>query len=264
MIIKTLVIFYIALVALFYVISNSMLFHPPHSIATLNDPSANTIILNSASGSKLAGLYLPRKDTKYTMLFSHGNAEDLYSTRPLLDAFHTLGYSVFSYDYEGYGASEGSPNETNTYQAINAAYDYLVNTLKIPPNEIVLYGRSLGAAPTIDLAVRVPVGGVILESPFISAYRTVTQIPLLPFDKFQNIRKVSRIKAPVLVLQGTQDDVVPFWQGKKIYSEIRSRKHAFWVEGAHHNDIVQVAKKTYWNTIKQFINTLDTDNTEDE
>lgn len=253
---KSFILLYIGMVAIFFVLADFFMFQPPHT-HLIED--SHTLKLQSASGKKITAVYLQNPTAKYTILLSHGNAEDLFTLRPFLERLRQQGFSVLAYDYQGYSTSEGLPTEKNTYQAIDAAYDYLTKQANVPPSQIILYGRSLGSGPTVDLATRVPVKAVILESPFMSAYRTLTQIPLILFDKFNNISKIDNIKVPVLVLQGTRDRVVPHWQGKKIFAEIKSPKEGYWIDGAGHNNIPEVAQDAYWNKLSDFANSLDSE-----
>jgi hypothetical protein len=232
-----------------YFFSNHLMFHPPTS--SYKD-SENIIKLKTGRGDIISAVYLLNRNAKYTMLVSHGNAEDLGHMLPFLSELYSLGFSVFAYDYQGYGLSTGEPTEKGTYDAINAAYDYLTETLKIPPKQIVLFGNSIGAAVSIDLSSREPVGGVILQSPFVSAFRVLTQIPLWPFDKYNNLKKIKNINCPILIIHGRKDRVVPFWQGKKIYESANAPKEYLWIDGVGHNDIPWDSV-IYKNAIKNFI-----------
>ena len=182
--------------------------HPAHY-----EDSADILKLTTADGMKISARYLPNPTAAYTILYSHGNGEDLGDDAQLLENLNAMGFAVFAYDYHGYGTSEGTPNETKTYQDIDAAYTYLTAGLHIPANRIIIYGRSLGGGPAIDLATRKPAAGLIIQSTFVSAYRAFTRIPLVPFDEFRNIDKIGRVQCPVLVIHGTADGVVPFAQG---------------------------------------------------
>lgn len=211
----------------------------------------NIIKITTADGAIISAIYLPNKKATYTVLVSHGNAEDLGHISSFLQTFQAQGFAVFAYDYHGYGTSTGKPSEKNSYADINAAYDYLTTKLHVPPDRIILYGRSIGAAVAIDLAVRKPIAGLIIESPFLTAYRTVTQIPLFPFDKFNNLAKIKKIKVPILVIHGKQDREIPFWQGKKLYEIANPPKQNYWVE-AGHNDLEFTAGPDYWELLQDF------------
>jgi hypothetical protein len=169
-----------------------------------------------------------------------------------LEDLRAAGFAVFAYDYRGYGTSTGRPSERGVYADADAAYDALTHDLGVPAERIIDYGRSLGSAVAIDLAARRPVGGLIVEAPFLSAFRAATRVPLLPWDKFDNAAKIARVRCPVLVIQGTNDRVVPFAQGQGIYELANQPKRNLWVEGAGHNDPFYVAEKRYTAALLSF------------
>jgi fermentation-respiration switch protein FrsA (DUF1100 family) len=252
---KTIIIFllaaYICLLFFAYFFADKLIFFP--RISSYHDTN-DIIKLTTIDGTIISAIYLPNKKARYVMLFSHGNAEDLGDIMPFLQELREQGYAVFAYDYHGYGTSQGKPTEQSAYADINAAYDYLVKTLHITPQHIVVFGRSLGAAVSIDLAAREPVAGLIAESPFVTAFRVLTYIPVFPFDKFNNLSKIKRIHCPVLVIHGTADTIVPFWHGKKLYQTANSPKQYLWIKGANHNDPFWQLDANYWRVIRQFVN----------
>ena len=163
------------------------------------------------------------------------------------------GFAVFAYDYHGYGTSEGKPNEQNTYNDIDAAYNYLTTMLKIPPQKIIAYGYSIGSGPTVDLAVRQPVAGVILVAPFVSVFRVLTHYSILSFDKFENLKKITKLNAPILIMHGTKDRTVPFWHNVALYNAAPSPKQHLWIANAGHQNILELARNIYWQTINDFV-----------
>lgn len=233
-----------------YFVSDHMIFLPPRS--GYENPE-DFLKLTTADGETIYAVYLPNKAAKYTLLVSHGNAEDIGYLSPLLQEMRSHGFAVFAYDYHGYGLSTGKPTERNTYLDIDAAYNYLTNSLGVLPKNIVVYGHSVGAAVALDLAVREPVGAVILQGAFVTAFRVMTRIPLIPFDKFDNLKKIKQLKCPLLIIHGTVDNIVPLWHGKKLYHAATVPKYFYQVENAGHNDIVMVGGKEYWRTIQNFV-----------
>lgn len=205
---------------------------------------------------KIAARYLPQPDAAYTLLYSHGNAEDLGQQAATLEHLHRLGFAVFAYDYPGYGLSQGKATVGNAERAIVAAYDYLTQVAQVPPQQIIVYGRSVGGGPSLYLASQHPVGGVILESTFVSIFRVVTHIPILPFDKFPNLARLRRVQVPILILHGTQDEVIPLWHGQALFNAAAEPKQALWVEGAGHNDLDWVAGDRYDEALRQFASQL--------
>ena len=234
-----------------YFFANRMIFFPPR--ASYQDAN-NILKLHTQTGAIISAIYLNNKNAKYTLLISHGNAEDIGYMLPFLKELYQHNFSVFAYDYQGYGTSTGTPSEQHTYQDSNAAYEYLTKNLHIPANNIIAYGTSVGAAVAIDLATRKPVAAVIAQSPFVTAFRVLTHIPLLPFDKFNNLAKIDKINCPILIIHGTNDKIVPFWHGQKLYQKAREPKQYLWVTDAGHNDLIYVAGNTLWQAIAKFVN----------
>jgi fermentation-respiration switch protein FrsA (DUF1100 family) len=210
----------------------------------------------SGHGERINAVYLEHPAAKRTILFSHGNAEDLSNVVPFMRQFHDLGYSVLMYDYRGYGTSEGSPSSRNAKQDVAAAYDWLVQEKGIAPQSIISQGRSLGGALAIWLAAHREVGGLIAEISFASAFRVKTRWPLLPWDKFDSLKSIRRAECPVLVIHGTADEIIPFWHGQKLYEAATKQKEHLWIEGGTHYDYVYVAGEEYIGAIQRFISRL--------
>lgn len=236
-----------------YFFSDRMIFLPQPS--SYQD-SREIIKLTTADGVKISAVHLPNPSATYTMLYSHGNAEDLGDSLPSLRELRDMGFAVFSYDYRGYGTSQGTPTESNVYRDIDAAYNYLTQQLGVPPNRIIVYGRSVGSGPAVDLASRKAVAGLILETPFLSTFRVVTQIPIVPFDKFDNISKIKKVLSPVLVMHGRRDEVVPFWHGEQLFAAANEPKRSFWVDSARHDDLASVAGESYAKTLQEFAQSI--------
>ncbi|MDJ0718780.1 MAG: alpha/beta hydrolase [Prochloraceae cyanobacterium] len=231
-------------------VSERLIFFPQPS--SYQDRSA-ILKLPSGEGITISAVYLPSVPSSYTILYSHGNGEDLGDIQLVLQHLHQIGFSVFAYDYRGYGTSMGRPREQNVYKDIDAAYNYLTQELSIPPSKIIAYGRSVGGGPSVDLASRQPLAGLILESSFTSAFRVAIPIPLFPFDKFRNLSKLKKVNCPVLVIHGTADKVIPLTHGQQLFAAASQPKLSLWVEGANHNDpLFLVAQKQYVGTLRQF------------
>jgi fermentation-respiration switch protein FrsA (DUF1100 family) len=230
-------------------LSNAIMFQPgPASYAD----SADIIKLDSADGSIISARFLENPAADYTILFSHGNAEDLGDLLGLAEEFRQHGFSIMTYDYSGYGTSSGRPSEQVVFGNVEAAFDYLVNKKGVKPERIIAWGRSVGSGPSVHLAATRRIGGLVLESAFTSAFRVVTRVRLLPFDRFDNLRSLKMITCPVLVLHGEEDAIIPFRHGEKLYQSAAGIKANLWVERAGHNDLVQVAGARYWDSAHQF------------
>jgi fermentation-respiration switch protein FrsA (DUF1100 family) len=252
--IQSLTFIYIFFAVYIYFRADSMIFLPQSSSYQDNQ---NIIKIQTSDNKNISAIYLPNYQAKYTILYAHGNAEDLGYIKPRLETIRDLGFNIFAYDYRGYGTSEGTPTEKAAYQDIDSVYNYLTQKLNIPPQQIIVFGRSVGGGSAIDLAVRKPVAGLIVEGSFTSIFRVVVPFPLLPFDKFTNLNKIKKVKCPVLIMHGTTDKIIPFSHGKKLFAAVSSPKLSLWVEGAGHNDLAFVAGKRYSDILKKFGNLVD-------
>jgi fermentation-respiration switch protein FrsA (DUF1100 family) len=246
----------IGLLAYGYMFTDRIIFQPPPPSYSDSD---QIIKLTTPDGAKISAIYLPNENSTYTILYSHGNAEDLGSVRHKLAELHSIGFSVLGYDYHGYGTSQAQPNEKAVYQDIDAAYEYLTNELHVPPEHIILHGFSLGGAIAADLASRRSVGGLILESTFVSAFRVVTTVPM-PFDQFTTLSKLKKITCPILVIHGRADAVVKFWHGEMLYENANEPKQFLWVDNAGHGNVSFVAGEQYELALKNFAGLIQTQN----
>jgi len=230
-------------------LSNSIMFQPqPSSYAD----TADIIKLDSADGSIISARFLENPAADYTIIFSHGNAEDLGDLRSLAEEFKQQGFSLMIYDYSGYGTSSGRPSERAVFGNIEAVYDYLISKRGVRPERIIAWGRSIGSGPSVHLAATRRIGGLVLESAFTSAFRVMTRIRLLPFDRFDNLRRLKLVTCPVLVLHGDEDEIIPFRHGKKLYESVGGTRANLWVERAGHNDLFRVAGARYWDSAHKF------------
>jgi abhydrolase domain-containing protein 17 len=189
-------------------------------------------------------------------LYLHGNYEDLGSIGEYIPSFLKAGYAVFAFDYRRYGRSDGIPGETNLHTDTQAAYDYLRTKLGVSADQIVVFGYSLGGGPAVELALRQPVAGVVLQGAFVSAYRVMTRIPLFPGDKFANLSKIHRLKCPLMVIHGTADITVPFWHGVSLYDAATSRKTKLFIEGGPHGGLADFTGPRYWEELNKFTDSL--------
>ncbi|MEA4861697.1 MAG: alpha/beta hydrolase [Victivallaceae bacterium] len=225
---------------------DSFIFHPP-APAKKRDPR---IVMLPVAGTdeKIAAIYTPPGKRDFVFLYSHGNAEDLSTVLPLVPP----GCGVLVYDYEGYGASTGSPGEKECYRDIETAYRFLIETQGIPPRKMVVYGFSVGSGPACYLAEKYPVGGLVLESPFTSTIRVVLPFTL-PIDRFPNIDRIRKVRCPILIFHGTADHVIPLSHGKTL-SEAAPGSRFVPVSGADHGEVV--AGGEYLPELEKFVDSL--------
>lgn len=245
---------YIALFLYAFFFAEGAIFYPPPS--SYRDDE-RVIKLTSSHGVKISALYFNNPRARYTILYSHGNAEDIGENVPWFERLRDLGFSVFAYDYQGYGTSEGRPTEQHVYDDIEAAYSYLTGEVGVPASRIIAIGQSVGGGAAIDLASKRPLAGVVTQSTFTSAFRVVTRIPILPFDHFHNISKIGKIHSPVLIVHGKRDRVIPFAHGATLFAAANQPKRFFWSERAGHNDLFLLEGKNYERQLLDFAAWID-------
>ncbi|TAG89911.1 MAG: alpha/beta fold hydrolase [Oscillatoriales cyanobacterium] len=203
------------------------------------------------------------------VLHLHGNGLNVGANVEHANRFHRLGLSVFLIDYRGYGKSQGEfPTESQVYEDAELAWNYLVKQRGINPNQIYIYGHSLGGAIAIDLAIRHPeAAGLIVQGSFTSAramvdfqsslYR-IFPIDLLLTQRFDSIAKVDRLQMPVLFIHGTADTVVPFEMSKKLFDSAPEPKQLYIVPDAGHNNVAELAGNQYLERVSQFVQQANT------
>ena len=256
--------------------SDSLIFQPqPSSYSDRSIPSPFQIVkLKSGSGEKqetITAVYLPNAAARYTLLMSHGNAEDIGQNLDVYEEFARRGFAVFAYDYRGYGTSAGHPSEGGVYQDEAAAWEYVTGKLGVDSRRVIVHGTSVGCGPAVELAWRLSQldearrpAALVLVSPFTSAFTVLTRVRLLPWDKFDNERRIAKVNIPVLVVHGTNDEVIPFVHGTRVWRNAQPEgeqdapltrdggKRHFWIKGAGHNNIFMVAAQAYFDAVERF------------
>lgn len=220
---------------------------------------AEDVWLHAADGVKLHGWWVPVEKARLATLFLHGNAGNITMrvrhARPITEAAS----AVLLLEYRGYGKSDGSPSERGLYADADAGYDFL-RERGFRPEQIVVHGESLGASVAVDLASRRPCAGVILEAPFPSAGHVAAT--LLPFIghwlifSFNSLQKMARIEAPVLVIHGDRDSIIPHRLGRMVHAAARDPKEMWTVPGGDHNDLVEAAGPEYPKRLAAFYASL--------
>jgi len=180
------------------------------------------VLLTTPDGETLVLWHSPAPDRRPTVLFLHGNAGSIADRAQRLSYYQSRGFGAAFLSWRGYGGSSGRPSEAGLLKDARTAYDYLIG-LGIPAERIVLVGESLGTGAAVPLAATVPVGSVILEAPFTSAAAVArlaypwVPVGLLMTDQFRSTTQIGKVSAPILILHGERDGVVPFAFGKDIF-----------------------------------------------
>lgn len=257
--------FIITLFYLFYSrIENFFVFFPDRNIDLLPDDLGlvcRDIYFETGDGERLNGWFFPVSGEKSSpvILFFHGNAGNMSHRLENIQLLLEQDIRVFIFDYRGYGKSSGRPTEEGLYLDGLAACDYLLENEGVSTGDIVLFGRSLGAAVAVNTALNRSVRSVIMESAFLSTKHMAKTMPLfMPLSYFlppnyNNLEKVRAIKAPKLFIHGDDDEIVPFSMGETLYRESEPPKYFLCLEGAGHNDTYYKGGDDYFLTLAKFV-----------
>ncbi|XP_022772284.1 protein ABHD17C-like [Durio zibethinus] len=206
-------------------------------IPVADDTSLDVLLIDTKRGNKIVAFYLKNPCARLTVLYSHGNATDLGQLYDLFVQLKVnLRVNLMGYDYSGYGASTGKPSESNTYADIEAVYEYLQTEYGISEEDLILYGQSVGSGPTLHLAAKLPrLRGVVLHSGILSGLRVLCHVNFsFCVDIYKNINKIQKVKCPVLVIHGTEDDVVNWLHGNGLWKMAREPYEPLWIKGGGH------------------------------
>ncbi len=234
--------------------ADSIISQPPHPSYT-TDIEGFTKIPTSKS-QPIAALHLKAKPNTPTIIYSHGNAEDIGHNIDMFTALHDRGFGVIAYDYPGYGLSPGKPSEKTTQASIQAAWDYAIQS-GIPASSIIIMGRSIGTGPSVWLNSKVQPAGLILISPFKSVYSIPFKYPILPGDRFPSLNRIKSISTPLLVIHSRYDEVIPYSHGVAIHQNSPAKNKSLkTIENCGHNDMFYRASDEILDSIEDFIQDL--------
>ncbi|MCH7909954.1 MAG: alpha/beta hydrolase [Candidatus Hydrogenedentes bacterium] len=213
-------------------------------------------------GERTHGWYVHAEtDPRGVILFSHGNAGNIADRLESISIFRDLGFDVLAYDYGGYGESTGRPSEDRCYADIRAMWRYLIDERGIVASRIVLFGRSLGAGPTCQLATEVEAAAVILESTFTSIpdraqemYR-IFPARLILRIRFDNAEKISTVRSPLLVVHSPDDTLIPIHHGRALFERAPEPKSFLEIRGDH-NEGFWSSGRLYTDGLTAFLDPL--------
>jgi len=197
------------------------------------------LVLETADGERLIAWFAPAREGCATFLYFHGNGGNVSYRADRIHAFTARGNGVLMLSYRGYGGSTGKPSERALVADGRLAYDALI-ARGVSPGRIVAYGESLGAGVAVPVAAEREVAALVLEAPFTSAVDVAARaywflpVRALMRDRFELVPQIGRVDAPVLVLHGERDRVVPARLGKALYEAASEPKAlALYPEGGH-------------------------------
>lgn len=223
-------------VAVFF--TEKLLFFPP---SPSYEDTSEIIKLKTTGGDTIAAIDLPARSGFPTLLYTHGNAEDLGDVLEMADGWQNKGFGVMAYDFPGYGRSTGTPRESTCEEAIEAAWNHLTISRGIIPSKIIIVGRSVGSGPSVWLAERKRSAGLVLISPFTSVFAVRIPVPIFPRDRFPSLKRIPQVKCPLLVIHGEEDTLIPASHGQKLVAAARvADKKFLGIPGAGHNDLFEV------------------------
>ncbi len=229
---------------------NALLYFPSREIIDTPDRAGlnhRELELQTDDGERLHGWWIGAgTDSLGHLLLCHGNAGNI-GDRILHAALLTaIGFDVLLFDYRGYGRSSGRPSEQGTYRDARAALASLLEQPGVDPARVFYLGESLGGAVALDLALERPPAGLVLLSAFTGVrelgrlHYPFVPAPLIP-DAYPTVRRIRELRAPLLVLHGDDDDIVPLSQGRALFEAAPEPKRIHVFPGLGHNDLVALA-----------------------
>jgi fermentation-respiration switch protein FrsA (DUF1100 family) len=240
---------YLGVLLVLLFLENWLLFHPWRATEYwLPPPNSRVqdVFLQTVAGTRIHAWWCPVENwqpAQGALLYCHGNAGNLSCRAEAIALWQqACGVSVLIFDYPGYGKSEGSPAEAGCYASADAAYHWLIGTMKVPAPRLLIYGGSLGGGVAVDLAGRQPHRALILAKTFTSIPDIAQCLyPWLPVrwlvrNRFDNLEKISRCTAPIFIAHGTADRLIPWAQGKRLFEAASEPKQFLALEGLDHND----------------------------
>jgi fermentation-respiration switch protein FrsA (DUF1100 family) len=238
------IVLYVVVIVVLYTLQSRLIFFPgklpPDFKFTARD-DCQELFLPTRDGERINALFFPNRGNS-VILYFHGNAGDLGGWQFVAQDFLSTGCNFLIIDYRGYGKSSGKISENGLYLDADAAYDYLIQK-GFAPEDILIYGRSIGSGVAVDLASRKTCKGLILEAPYSSMGKLATEkfpffFPSLYLQyKFDNLGKINRIKSPVIFLHGLQDNLIPPSHSRRLFETFNGKKKLIEVPGGSHNDL---------------------------
>jgi uncharacterized protein len=204
-------------------------------------PEVQELTLTAADGVELIAWYGAARPGQPTILYFHGNAGNLLSRAGRMAEYLAKGHGMLMLSYRGYGGSGGRPTEANNVSDARLAYDWLLRQ-GIGPDDIILYGESLGSGVAVQLAAHNRIGGIILDAPYTSIADVGARLyPFLPvqsfiLDRYDSLSRIGRVGAPLLIVHGELDGLIPIEMGRALFAGASEPKQFAAIAGAGHAD----------------------------
>jgi fermentation-respiration switch protein FrsA (DUF1100 family) len=255
-----------ALLALLWVGQRRLMYFPDGRVSAPREvglAGVESVRFPTADGLELAGWFVPAgAEAKATVLVFNGNAGNRAYRAPLATALAAHGFNVLLFDYRGFGGNPGSPTEIGLAADARAPRDYLADRPDVDAARVVYFGESLGTGVAVALAAEQPPAALILRSPFTSmadvgAYHyPILPVRLLLRDRFASRDTIGHVRAPVLVIAGDRDEIVPLEHSRRLYDAAPSPKELVIIKGASHNDDELLAGEEMIQAIVRFLSGL--------
>ena len=219
------------------------------------------VAFKSSDGLQLSGWYIPAENSEFTVLFCHGNGGNMVHRLDSINIFYNLGLNCFIFDYRGYGNSEGKPSEEGTYLDARAAYKWLTKKKKISPDNIIVFGRSLGGSIAAHLVRKVKVKALVIESTFTSyvdiGKKFYPYMPVRWFARFsyKTIDYIKEVRCPVMLIYSRNDEIVPYKFGLELYEAANEPKEFIEIFGGH-NDCFLASGEIYTEVWEKWLKFL--------
>jgi fermentation-respiration switch protein FrsA (DUF1100 family) len=242
-------------------VESGLLFHP---VRTAPDacqappPPIRDIELRTEDGLKIHARWCPHPQAQGAVLYCPGNAGNLDGRAMLVRELHqALGESVLIFDYPGYGRSEGTASEAGCYAAADAAYRWLVDSARIPPSRIILYGESLGGSVAVEHASRRPHRALVLVRTFasipdVAAAHLFPSAGSLVTNRFDSIGRIGNCRRPTFIAQADRDRLIPFDHGRRLHAACGGLAEFFRLDGLDHNDPLPAS---FYSRLQTFLQT---------
>ena len=260
------VVFLLLLAALLWTQQRKLMYFPSAHVPSpesLGIGGVEEVSFPTADGLTLNGWFISRSEQpQFTLIEFNGNAGNRAFRAPLAEVLARAGLAVLLFDYRGFGGNPGSPSEQGLKNDARAAHDYVAGRADVDRRKLVYFGESLGTAVATDLAVDSPPAALILRSPFSSMtdvgrhHYALMPVRLLLRDRYDTIGRIARVNAPLLVIGGDQDRIVPIEQTRRVYEAARDPKSLLIIRGADHNDDLLLLGREMIDEIMRFLRTL--------
>ncbi len=256
-----LVVIYIAFCVVLFFIQKRMIFFPGRELTITPaelGKQYRDIWFISSDGTRINGWLMEPAEVKGNIVVCHGNAGNVSNRADTFRIFEELGYRTLIFDYRGYGLSEGKPDEDGLYDDGTAAVEFFCKEFDLEPGDLIYFGRSLGSAVALEIALRRPPAALVIESAFTSTtdmggmFRYLAPLSLIVTQKFDNKGKISRLAVPLLVIHSSKDDVVPFSQGRSLFEAATCTKEFLEIRGDHNFGFVD-SEELYTDGLGSFL-----------